>query len=85
MVYRSLHFLPLTLYFAVLRLKTFLLNIKSGLQNLGLYLLSLRVALVQKSGVGTVFAKKQLIEYDRRLALMLAKDYLVTTIATLDD
>ncbi|WP_281202204.1 hypothetical protein [Cytobacillus kochii] len=38
-----------------------------------------------ESDIGTVFAKKQLIEqYERRLALKLAKDYLVTTIATLD-
>lgn len=37
------------------------------------------------SDIGTVFAKKQLIEqYERKLALKLAKDYLVTTIATLD-
>jgi len=38
-----------------------------------------------ESDIGTVFAKKKLIEqYERKLALKLAKDYLVTTIATLD-
>ncbi|MBH9968156.1 hypothetical protein [[Bacillus] enclensis] len=37
------------------------------------------------SDIGTIFAKKQLIDqYERKLALKLAKDYLVTTIATLD-
>ncbi|NLP52037.1 hypothetical protein [Bacillus sp. RO1] len=38
-----------------------------------------------QTDIGTIFAKKQLIEqYEHKLGLKLAKDYLVATIATLD-